>query len=360
MTSLYWMSLRVAAVVSVGVLAATTAFAGPPPSGAACVLGKGGPGNGGLAKIDLNDNRMFDGTAAGDANFGLASFDSGPGSVFVSGDWAGAGSPQVARYTDSTATYVDLNGNYAWNGNAGGDLVFFFAPGQGQQQAVIGDWNMDAADEWGTYNNSTRAFRLDKNGNGAFDGVPTDANFAIAANQGDGIGVAGDWNGTGRDCAARLIAPNNNWVIDLNCNDAWNGNAGGDHNGFFAPGQSNSLPLVGDWDGDGDDDIGVYNPNNDQFFLDLNDNLTWDGNAGGDKNIVIAFADGAGQPVVCDWNGDGSDNVGKLIGTSAQFTTDLNGNNQWDGNAGGDFNGFFGPGSGSGLDLSGAFQPAGS
>ena len=50
------------------------------------------------------------------------------------------------------------------------------------------------------------------------------------------------------------------------------------HRSFSAFGDlSTDLPVIGDWNGDGTDEIGVWHPGpTARFFLDLNGNYTWD------------------------------------------------------------------------------------
>jgi hypothetical protein len=61
---------------------------------------------------------------------------------------------------------------------------------------------------------------------------------------------------------------------------------------FF--GTNGDLPLGGDWDGDGNDSIGVWRPSSLEFFLS-NDNIA----------IANQFVFGAvgDTPVVGDWDG---------------------------------------------------------
>jgi hypothetical protein len=110
---------------------------------------------------------------------------------------------------------------------------------------------------------------------------------------------------------------------------------------------------VGDWDGDGDDDIGAFRLSDGTFYLDLSGNGVWDGAAGGDLSVNFAAFLGIGTPVVCDWDGDGDDDIGKVVGTT--FAIDLNGNNAWNGNAGGDRQSNFAIG-GVGLGLGGVWS----
>jgi hypothetical protein len=63
-------------------------------------------------------------------------------------------------------------------------------------------------------------------------------------------------------------------------------------------GSSLSIPVVGDWDGDGDDDIGTFYTGNYKWYLDLNDNGIWD-------DIVSCgpFGSSLSKPVVGNWDG---------------------------------------------------------
>ena len=68
-----------------------------------------------------------------------------------------------------------------------------------------------------------------------------------------GIPLAGDFDGNGTDEVAIFI--DGYWMIDLNHNGRW------DKDDLLAKlGDSEDRPVVGDWDGDGKDDIGIYGP----------------------------------------------------------------------------------------------------
>ncbi len=68
-----------------------------------------------------------------------------------------------------------------------------------------------------------------------------------------GIPVAGDFNGDGVDEVGVFI--DGVWFIDLNGNGTW------DEDDFWAMlGHEGDLPVVGDWDGDGKADIGIFGP----------------------------------------------------------------------------------------------------
>ena len=76
---------------------------------------------------------------------------------------------------------------------------------------------------------------------------------------------------------------------------------------FGAPGD---YPVVGDWDGNGTDTIGVYR--NGVFYLS-NSNTT------GHVDLTFAFGKAGDQPIAGDWNGDGIDTIGVYRNSKITF-----------------------------------------
>jgi serine-aspartate repeat-containing protein C/D/E len=68
-----------------------------------------------------------------------------------------------------------------------------------------------------------------------------------------GIPLAGDFNGDGIDQLA--VFKEGNWYIDINNNGIWD-----DRDLLIKLGDERDRPVIGDWDGDGKDDIGIYGP----------------------------------------------------------------------------------------------------
>ena len=67
------------------------------------------------------------------------------------------------------------------------------------------------------------------------------------------IPVSGDFNGDGKTEVGVYLA--GQWFIDLNGNGLWD-----DDDLWAKLGTKNDLPVTGDWDGDGKSDIGIYGP----------------------------------------------------------------------------------------------------
>lgn len=69
----------------------------------------------------------------------------------------------------------------------------------------------------------------------------------------EGIPIAGDFNGDGVDDVG--VFKDGYWMIDINRNSQW------DNDDLMVRlGESGDRPIVGDWDGDGKDDVGIYGP----------------------------------------------------------------------------------------------------
>lgn len=107
------------------------------------------------------------------------------------------------------------------------------------------------------------------------------------------------------------------FFFDRNDNQVWD--AGDQHFAFGLPGDQ---PIVGDWNGDGTLKAGVYR--NGQVFLDINGNGVWD-----TTDTWFSFGLPGDRALVGDWNRDGIDDI--AVHRGGYFSLDANGNHVWDG-----------------------------
>jgi protocatechuate 3,4-dioxygenase beta subunit len=125
-------------------------------------------------------------------------------------------------------------------------------------------------------------------------------NFGVAGDR----AVVGDWEGNGIDCIA--VFRDGVWHLDA------------DGDGLFTArdrcvdfGRKGDLPLAGDWDGNGIDEIAVYRPGSrgatGEWILDTNRNYRID-----DDDRRVQMGATADQPIVGDWDGDGADQIGLM------------------------------------------------
>jgi hypothetical protein len=78
-------------------------------------------------------------------------------------------------------------------------------------------------------------------------------------------------------------------------------------------GSENGTPLVGDFNGDGREELAIFLAG--EWFIDNNDNGRWD-----DDDRTIKLGAPSDQAVVGDWNGDGRDDVG-VYGPASESAT---------------------------------------
>ena len=161
-------------------------------------------------------------------------------------------------------------------------------------------------------------WRLDQNGNGAWDGCATDRCIEIGM-AGD-IPLAGNWNGSAVSKVGVFRPSDGAFYLDYNGNGVWDGCA---VDRCLSIGMDGDIPLVGDWNGDGVAKVGAFRPSDGVFYLDYNGNGQWDG-CGVDRCLQIGM-DGD-TPLVGDWDSTGSSKVGAFRPSDGVFYLDYNGN----------------------------------
>jgi hypothetical protein len=119
------------------------------------------------------------------------------------------------------------------------------------------------------------------------------------------IALSGDWDGDGQT-GIGVYSPGDArgfpGLFQLR-NEPSAGAPGFNFN-FGGPGD---LPVVGDWDGDGADTVGVYRPATGEWFLTSSSPVS------GDPGLFAQFTFAGGlmsRPVAGDWDGDGTDGIG--------------------------------------------------
>jgi hypothetical protein len=210
----------------------------------------------------------------------------------VRGDWNGDGMDSQGLYDPLTSAFFLKD--VCEPGNA--DYVFGFGQPEAGWMPIVGDWNGDGVDTVGLYDRKTTTFYLrEVNAAG-----PADHVFNFGASGRAIMPVAGDWDGDGRDTIGLYNAMTGAFFLK-------NANSGGraDLAFAFGPSAANSaskhafIAVAGDWNGDGVDTIGVFDPRMGDFFLR-------DTNTSGPADMYFTFGP-AGRlaclPVVGDWNG---------------------------------------------------------
>jgi hypothetical protein len=121
--------------------------------------------------------------------------------------------------------------------------------------------------------------------------------------------VIGDWNGDQRDSVG--IRKKDGTFVLTDVTDTGEISKI-DYQFVFGPAGENIIPIAGDWNGDGFDTVGIYNSENAIFYL--KNSLE-----PGDADIMIRGIKSGWIPITGDWDGDGADEVGEYDPESAIF-----------------------------------------
>ena len=126
--------------------------------------------------------------------------------------------------------------------------------------------------------------------------APGPSNYFFARGAPGSIPVVGDWNGDGKDSTGVFYPWDMSWHLR-------NELSPGSSQYIFARGESGSIPVVGDWNGDGKDSTGAYYPWDQTWHL--RNELS-----AGSSQYIFKRGQPNAIPVVGDWNGDGKDSTG--------------------------------------------------
>ena|GEM_PF-1346797 len=251
-------------------------------------------------------------------------FTFGPdGGVPVVGDFSGDGIAKLAVYHEGH-WYIDLNGNGRWD-----EEDLWVEMGSAADQPVAGDWDGDGKTDIGTFGPMRSG---DAHIMAAKSGLPTDLNTTLPSkpknvppdisinvmtenvramkhsqeggirldvvdhvfqygNEGDKA-FTGDFTGDG--IATIGIYRDGKWYIDLSGTGNWDEHAVLVNNADFGLGPD-GIPVIGDFNGDGIDKIGLYV--NGVWHLDTTGDFRFD--------TRIEFGEAGDYPVVGDFDGSG-------------------------------------------------------
>ena len=116
--------------------------------------------------------------------------------------------------------------------------------------------------------------------------------------------LSGDWDGNGTSTVG-LFDPETSTFYLNNSNTA----GVADVVYRFGPAGSNWVPLAGDWDGDGISTVGLYDPAKGKYYF-RNEHAPGPADAMFLNSLFVGHAAAGWVPLVGDWNADGVDTVG--------------------------------------------------
>jgi hypothetical protein len=245
----------------------------------------------------------------------------------VTANFASFLADKIGIYRPATGSWLlDRNGSGTWEG-CQSDICIQFSGGSGTIP-LVGDWNKSGATKIGFFVSESSEWFLDANGNGLWDGCQID----ICSSFGDSsdIPLVGQWTRGGEDRIAIFRPSEKKWHLDSNGNETLEP-CKKDKCPVLSVYQAGDLPLIGDWAGRGTSQVGFFRPSTGEWFLDRGANSKWNGCK---KDVCAASFGSAGDiPVAGDWNGNGISKIGIFRPSSGEWFLDLNGNGAWDGPA---------------------------
>jgi List-Bact-rpt repeat protein len=228
--------------------------------------------------------------------------------------------------------FLDTNGNGQWDQ---GQDTYITSFGRNGDLPVIGSWSANGKSNLGTFDASTGTWQLDTNGDGVLD-CTVDTCFSSFGQPGDlpvtrelsvgSASIIGTFTPrTTVMVKRRKVVKHALWNFDVNGNSKFDGCSVDECDSFDTVGE---LPVVGNWNGTGTEEIGVFLPDKGQWYLDLNGNGNWDG-CSVDK-CLGRFGTTGDLAVVGDWDGTGTMKIGVFRPSTGEWFLDLNGNGKLD------------------------------
>ncbi len=176
----------------------------------------------------------------------------------------------------------------------------------------LGDWDGDGIDSIALYDPQISVFFL-KNANSGNATGGADKTFTYGIPGVSIVPIIGDWNGDGVDTVG--VFDSERGVFYLR-----NTNSYGDADMIFSimPTDHIMQPVVGDWNGNGDDTVGLYDPNDSTFYL-KDKNFFGVGKINLKFKVNVTGAQGKLIAISGDWNGDGRSHVGLFDSATGTF-----------------------------------------
>jgi hypothetical protein len=203
---------------------------------------------------------------------------------------------------------------------------------------VVADWDGSGHTSIGVFEPNTGSWHLD-NGNGKWDDCSSTGDTCVTT-----YGDTGSYPVVKALSAEKLVVGTFQAQVTtivkgkrVTTRGVWKFDLDGDGNVDKCKvdqcienfGQAGDLPVIGDWNGTGKEEIGTFRPQTGQWRLDLNGNGKWDGSP--TDRLLVPFGLPADLPVVGDWDGTGNVRIGTYRPSTGEWLLDTNGNGKWDG-----------------------------
>ncbi len=235
------------------------------------------------------------------------------------GDFNGDGKDDIINIQWNGNNWVSLsngNGTFSTNHNPSGLEGAGFYGSFNHSEQLIGDFNGDGNDDilnvqwngdnWVSLSNGDGTFSTNHNVSG-FEGA------GFYGNEHNSEQLIGDFNGDGNDDILNVQWNGDNWVSLSNGDGTFSTNhnvAGFEGAGFYGS-LNHSKQLIGDFNADGNDDILNVQWNGDNWVSLSNGNGTFstNHNVAGFEGVGFYGSEYHSEQLIGDFNGDGNDDI---------------------------------------------------
>ncbi len=271
-------------------------------------------------RISDDAGNRLDGESSLSGPLGAAVFPSGDGNP--GGDFRARftvdSRPEIATFSEGSI-YVDINGNFVFdehgqnNDTTNRDLVFSL--GFATDAIFAGNFSAGGVangyDKLAAYGKVGSDWRwlIDTDGDGIVDvNVVQPAILGLPASMLNALPVAGNFDGNPANGDEVGLFDGVNWMLDSNANFVIDA---GDT--LILGGSLVGFPLVGDFDGDGTDDLATYDNGPNRFTFDFAGVGGLTGTVEDTIDIEFSAAGRVDRPVAADMDRDGIDDLGLWI-----------------------------------------------
>lgn len=271
-------------------------------------------------RLTDNAGNALDGESSLAGPFDVPDFPSGDGQA--GGDFRARFTidtrPEIATYSEGSV-YVDINGNFVFDEEGqdddGTNRDLVFSLGFATDALFAGNFDVagvaNGYDKLGAYGKVGGDWRwlVDLDGDGDIDlNVVQPAILGLPLSVLNALPVAGNFDGNAANGDEVGLFDGVNWMLDSNANDVIDA-----ADTIILGGSLVGFPIVGDFDGDGLDDLGAYDNGPNRFYFDF----AGSGGLTGAVEDTIDFSFTASgrvdRPVAADMDRDGIDDLGLWI-----------------------------------------------